>query len=109
METEQSKNAYVYVGAGGGGGAGSTFGAMHINPPKRKTVFNPNLNAAFSIPLSELVNLWHTKFGGTWVDVSELEEAFWVDASMRLHQNKKMETLDHPTSNTPWSRLKEDA
>ena len=73
------------------------------------TVFNPNNDPVYSIPLSQLVNLWRAKFGDTWIDVSELEEDFWSDASARLHSNKKMEELNHHTDTTPWSRLKEDA
>ena len=73
------------------------------------TVFNPNNDPVYSIPLSELVNLWRAKFGDTWIDVSELEEDFWSDASARLHTNKKMEELNHHSDNSPWARLKEDA
>ena len=73
------------------------------------TVFNPNNHPVYSIPLSELVNLWRAKFGDTWIDVSELEEDFWSDASARLHTNKKMEELNHHSDNSPWARLKEDA
>ena len=73
------------------------------------TTFNPNNDPVYSIPLSQLVNLWRAKFGDTWVDVSELEEDFWSDASARLHTNKMMEELNHHTDTTPWSRLKEDA
>jgi len=73
------------------------------------TTFNPNKDPVYSIPLSELVNLWRARYGDTWVDVSELEEDFWVDASARLHQNKMMEEINHHSDTTPWSRLKEDA
>jgi hypothetical protein len=73
------------------------------------TMFNPNNDPVYSIPLSELVNLWRARYGDTWVDVSEIEEDFWSDASARLHTNKKMEELNHHTDTTPWSRLKEDA
>ena len=72
-------------------------------------VFNPNNDPVYSIPLSELVNLWRARYGDTWVDVSEIEDDFWSDASARLHTNKKMEELNHHTGNTPWARLKEDA
>ena len=72
-------------------------------------VFNPNNHPVYSIPLSELVNLWRAKFGDTWIDVSELDDDFWEDASARLHTNKKMEELNHHSGNTPWARLKEDA
>lgn len=73
------------------------------------TTFNPNEDPVYSIPLSELVNLWRARFGDTWVDVSELEEDFWVDASTRLHQNNMMEEINHRADTTPWARLKEDA
>jgi len=73
------------------------------------TTFNPNKDPVYSIPLSELVNLWRARYGDTWVDVSELEDDFWCDASARLHQNKMMEELNHRSDTTPWSRLKEDA
>jgi hypothetical protein len=72
------------------------------------TLFDPNKDPVYSIPLSQLVNLWRAKFGDTWVDVSEIDDDFWSDASARLHTNKKMEELNHHTGNTPWARLKED-
>jgi hypothetical protein len=85
--------------------------AKHMVPftPKTMTSFNPNKDPVYSIPLSALVNLWRARFGDTWVDVSELEEDFWSDASARLHTNKLMEELNHHSDTTPWSRLKEDA
>jgi glycine cleavage system H lipoate-binding protein len=82
---------------------------QQINAPVTMTVFNPNNHPVYSIPLSELVNLWRAKYGDTWIDVSELDDDFWEDASARLHKNKKMEELDHHSGNTPWARLKEDA
>ena len=82
---------------------------MQSAPPTTMTSFNPNKDPVYSMPLSQLVNLWRAKFGDAWVDVSELEEDFWSDASARLHTNKKMEELNHHTGNTPWARLKEDA
>ena len=80
-------------------------GQQHIT----MTMFNPNNDPVYSIPLSELVNLWRAKYGDTWIDVSEIEEDFWSDASARLHTNKKMEELNHHSDNSPWARLKEDA
>ena len=77
--------------------------------PTTMTVFNPNKNPVYSIPLSELVNLWRARYGDTWIDVSEIEEEFWEEASSRLHQNQMMETINHHSDTTPWSRLKEDA
>ena len=82
---------------------------QQINAPVTMTTFNPNKDPVYTIPLSELVNLWRARFGDIWVDVSELEEDFWSDASARLHTNKMMEELNHHTDTTPWSRLKEDA
>ena len=82
---------------------------MQSAPTVTMTAFNPNNEPVYSIPLSELVNLWRARFGDTWIDVSELEDDFWSDASARLHTNKKMEELNHHTDTTPWSRLKEDA
>lgn len=78
----------------------------HINT---MTLFNPNKDPVYSIPLSELVNLWRVRYGDTWVDVSEIEEEFWEAASSRLHQNHMMEIINHHSDTTPWSRLKENA
>jgi hypothetical protein len=86
--------------------------AKAINKPQivvTMTEFNPNNDPVYSIPLSELVNLWRARYGDTWVDVSEIEDDFWSDASARLHTNKKMEELNHHSDNSPWARLKEDA
>ena len=80
-------------------------GKQHVT----MTMFNPNNDPVYSISLSELVNLWRAKYGDTWVDVSEIEDDFWSDASARLHTNKKMEELNHHSDNSPWARLKEDA
>ena len=82
---------------------------QQINAPVTMTLFNPNNDPVYSIPLSELVNLWRARYGDTWVDVSEIEDDFWSDASARLHSNKKMEELNHHSDNSPWARLKEDA
>lgn len=76
---------------------------------KNIKVDNPNNREAYVIPLSRLVNLWRAKFGDVWVDVSELEDEFWLDASSRLHRNRLMEEIEFRESNTPWARLKEDA
>jgi crotonobetainyl-CoA:carnitine CoA-transferase CaiB-like acyl-CoA transferase len=80
-----------------------------MNSSMTMTAFNPNNDPVYSIPLSELVNLWRARYGDTWVDVSEIEDDFWSDASARLHTNKKMEELNHHSDNSPWARLKEDA
>lgn len=70
-------------------------------------VDNPNQRPAYAMPLSRLADMWKAKFGDTWIDVSELDEEFWLDASARLHRNKLMEELEFRNSNTPWARLKE--
>jgi hypothetical protein len=51
--------------------------------------------------------LWQAKYGDKWIDVSDLDDAFWPEASARLHMNNKMEAYDRDS--TPWARLKEDA
>lgn len=66
---------------------------------------NPNQRAAYAMPLSRLADMWRAKFGDTWIDVSELDEEFWMDASARLHRNKMMEECD--MNNDPWARLRE--
>jgi hypothetical protein len=71
-------------------------------------VDDPNKREAYAIPLSRLVDMWRIKFEDKWVDVSELDEEFWSDASGRLHRNKLMEEVEFNGSNTPWARLKED-
>jgi len=81
----------------------------NLDGPVTMTTINPNKNPVYSIPLSELVNLWRARYGDTWVDVSEIEEEFWEEASSRLHQNNLMEAINHHSDTTPWSRLKEDA
>jgi len=73
----------------------------------QKKAINPNTHEAWSIPLSQLVNLWQAKYGDKWVDVSDLDDDFWPEASARLHRNNKMEACDNDS--TPWARLKEDA
>jgi len=74
--------------------------------PQKKAI-NPNTHEAWSIPLSQLVNLWQAKYGDKWIDVSDLDDDFWPEASARLHRNNKLEECDN--DNTPWARLKEDA
>ena len=72
-------------------------------------VDNPNTREAYVIPLSTLANMWRAKYGDLWVDVSEIDDEFWADASARLHRNKLMEEIEFRESNTPWARLREDA
>jgi hypothetical protein len=73
------------------------------------TSFNPNEDSAWAMPLSRLVNMWRVRYGDTWIDVSEIEDEFWLSASSRLHRNKKMEEAETHDDNTPWARLREDA
>ena len=90
---------------------GGTYAGGVLQPQasrKNIKVDNPNNREAYVIPLSRLVNLWRAKFGDVWVDVSELEDEFWLDASSRLHRNKLMEEIEFRESNTPWARLRED-
>jgi hypothetical protein len=75
-------------------------------PTPRKSR-NPNDCEAYVMPLSSLVNLWRAKYGDKWVDVSEIDDEFWSDASARLHRNSKMEEADF--NYEPWARLKEGA
>lgn len=66
---------------------------------------NPNDCEAYAMPLSSLINLWRAKYGDKWVDVFEIDDQFWADASARLHRNNKMEETD--LDNAPWARLRE--
>ena len=90
----------------GGGGAVKQRSQIVSN---MRGVDDPNKREAYAIPLSRLVDMWRIKFEDKWVDVSELDEEFWADASGRLHRNKLMEEVEFNGSNTPWARLKEDA
>lgn len=107
---EESKKLEKQIFAGviqGGGYAGQ--GLRPKKPYTHMKVDNPNTREAYAIPLSTLVNAWRVKFGDLWVDVSEIDDEFWSDASSRLHRNKLMEEVEFRESNTPWARLKEDA
>jgi len=94
---------------------GSSYGGQGLVKQRSTIVSNmrgvddPNKREAYAIPLSRLVDMWRIKFEDKWVDVSELEEEFWMDASSRLHRNNLMEEIEFRESNTPWARLKEDA
>lgn len=94
---------------------GSMYGGQGLVKQRSTTVSNmrgvddPNKREAYAIPLSRLVDMWRIKFEDKWVDVSELDEEFWSDASSRLHRNNLMEEIEFRESNTPWARLKEDA
>jgi hypothetical protein len=91
------------------GGAYAGQGLRPTKPYTAMKVDDPNKREAYVIPLSTLVNLWRAKYGDLWVDVSEIDDEFWSDASSRLHRNKLMEEIEFRESNTPWARLREDA
>lgn len=91
------------------GGAYAGHGLRPTKPYPMMKADNPNQREAYVIPLSTLANMWRAKFGDVWIDVSELDEEFWMDASARLHRNKLMEEIEFRESNTPWARLKEGA
>ena len=63
--------------------------------------FNPNEDAAYATPLSQLVTLWQANHGDKWVEM--FEDDFWNSARVRLHNNDKLEGVGG------WYRLKEDA
>jgi hypothetical protein len=106
----QLKNTILQGGKYGGGVLGPAPKSTTIsNSGMRMSMDDPNKREAYSIPLSTLVNAWRVKFGDLWVDVSEIDEEFWSDASSRLHRNKLMEEVEFRESNTPWARLREDA
>ena len=93
---------------------GSYGGQVSVNQRSQivsnmRGVDDPNKREAYAIPLSRLADMWRIKFEDKWVDVSELDEEFWADASGRLHRNKLMEEVEFNGSNTPWARLKENA
>lgn len=102
----------IFAGVVQGGayaGQGMYYGQA-VTPHIKKassSVDDPNKREAYAIPLSRLVAMWRARFGDTWIDVSELDEEFWMDASSRLHRNKLMEELEFRNNNTPWARLKE--
>jgi hypothetical protein len=94
------KNMYSQMQSQAGGAQ------IRKGPP---VVDNPNQREAYVVPLSTLANMWRAKYGDLWVDVSEIDDEFWADASARLHRNKLMEEIEFRESNTPWARLREDA
>jgi hypothetical protein len=104
MSSAQQSNALKNIYAQMQAQAGAS--KMRKAPP---VVDNPNQREAYVVPLSTLVNMWRAKYGDLWVDVSEIDEEFWMDASARLHRNKLMEEIEFRESNTPWARLKEGA
>ena len=63
--------------------------------------FNPNEDAAYATPLSQLVTLWQANYGDKWVEV--FEDDFWNSARVRLHNNDKLEGVGG------WYRIKENA
>jgi hypothetical protein len=100
MHAAQQMNMY------GANQAQASSSKIRKGPP---VVDNPNTREAYVVPLSTLANMWRAKYGDLWVDVSEIDDEFWADASSRLHRNKLMEEIEFRESNTPWARLREDA
>lgn len=96
MNTKAAQMQTIYTQAQLGGALPSQ---------QTKPARNPNDCEAYAMPLSSLVNLWRAKYGDKWVDVSEIDDQFWADASARLHRNNKMEETD--LDNAPWARLRE--
>lgn len=103
--TQTLQNIYTTSNTSTGMLGQSLLGQIPVTP--RKPPRNPNDCEAYSMPLSSLVNLWRAKYGDKWVDVSEIDDEFWSDASARLHKNKMMEESD--MNNEPWARLRENA
>lgn len=66
-----------------------------------QTKFDPNKEAAYQVPLSQLVTLWQAKYGDKWVDNAAHENGFFVHASSRLNANGMFEKAQG------WVRLKE--
>ena len=100
QQTNALKNIYAQMQAQ------ASSSKIRKGPP---VVDNPNTREAYVVPLSTLANMWRAKYGDLWVDVSEIDDVFWADASARLHRNKLMEEIEFRESNTPWARLREDA
>lgn len=96
MNTKAAQMQTIYTQAQLGG----AFPSQQTKPAR-----NPNDCEAYAMPLSSLVNLWRAKYGDKWVDVSEIDDQFWADASARLHRNNKMEETD--LDNAPWAKLRE--
>ena len=76
MALNQQRNAYQQAQA------------IKDEPPK------VNLNeGAWSIPISQLVDLWVVRFGSKWVDHEEVAgDEFYQIASLRLEKMGKLET-----------------
>ena len=108
LYVSQLKNTILQGGKYGGGVLGPATKSRTVSNSSMR-MDDPNKREAYVIPLSTLVNLWRAKFGDLWIDVSELDDEFWMDASSRLHRNKLMEEIEFRESNTPWARLREDA
>lgn len=91
MTTKQAMAQNVYSQMATGRGAQ----AQQIKP------FNPNEDAAYNIPLSQLITLWQANYGDQWVE--RFDDDFWNSARARLHNNGKLEGV------SGWYRIKEDA
>lgn len=88
MNTKQAVAQQVYKGQG-------------VHATTRVKPFNPNEDAAYNIPLSQLITLWQANYGDQWVE--RFDDDFWASARMRLHANDKLEAT------SGWYRIKEDA
>ena len=107
---EESKKIQQQIMAGVIQGGHYAGGILQPQASRKNIkVDNPNTREAYIVPLSTLANMWRAKYGDLWVDVSEIDDEFWSDASSRLHRNKLMEEIEFRESNTPWARLREDA
>jgi hypothetical protein len=72
-----------------------------VQATTRAKPFNPNEDAAYNIPLSQLITLWQANYGDQWV--KRFDDDFWNSARARLHNNDKLEGV------SGWYRIKEDA
>lgn len=103
----------IYNSVGALGGGYFTQASVAVQPavyeiPNGGIVKDPNKNAAMTMPLSALVDLWRVKFGDTWLyahgTLHSVEDFdLWKMAAVRLYANNKFEVVaEH-------FRLREDA
>jgi len=61
-------------------------------PEVKTNMIEINEHAAFTAPISVLVDLWVTRFGNEWVDIETVEEdVFFLIAYKRLRQMAHLE------------------
>ena len=61
-------------------------------PEVKTNMIEINEHAAFTAPVSVLVDLWVTRFGNEWVDIETVEEdVFFLIAYKRLRQMAHLE------------------